>query len=71
MSKRKQIHIRNENSGWKVDGIKKSYDTRSDAVEAGSRIGRSTGNVELIVHRMDGKIGERRTYGKDPFPPKG
>ena len=71
MSKRKQIHIRYEKSVWRVDGIKKSYDTRADAVQAGSRLCKSIGNVELIVHRMDGTIGEKRTYGKDPFPPRG
>jgi Uncharacterized protein conserved in bacteria (DUF2188) len=26
---------------------------------------------ELVVHTQDGKIGERRSYGHDQFPPGG
>lgn len=27
--------------------------------------------AEHISHRRDGTIGERRSYGNDPFPPRG
>jgi Uncharacterized protein conserved in bacteria (DUF2188) len=27
--------------------------------------------TEHISHRRDGTIGERRSYGNDPFPPRG
>jgi Uncharacterized protein conserved in bacteria (DUF2188) len=26
---------------------------------------------ELVIHNQDGKIGERLSYGNDPFPPGG
>jgi hypothetical protein len=26
---------------------------------------------ELIIHRPDGRIREKNTYGYDPYPPKG
>ena len=31
----------------------------------------SRNKSELVVHNQDGKIGERRSYGNDPFPPRG
>ncbi|MEQ9568321.1 MAG: DUF2188 domain-containing protein, partial [Pseudomonadales bacterium] len=27
--------------------------------------------TELYIHGKDGRIRERNTYGKDPFPPRG
>ncbi|MBN1837872.1 MAG: DUF2188 domain-containing protein [Spirochaetales bacterium] len=26
---------------------------------------------QVVIHKQDGTIQEERTYGKDPFPPKG
>ncbi|WP_141695337.1 DUF2188 domain-containing protein, partial [Klebsiella pneumoniae] len=26
---------------------------------------------ELVIHRPNGQIRDRDSYGKDPFPPKG
>lgn len=26
---------------------------------------------ELVIHNQDGKIGQRHSYGNDPFPPRG
>jgi hypothetical protein len=31
----------------------------------------SRNKAELVIHKQDGKIGERRSYGNDPFPPGG
>ena len=70
MSK-KIINVTPVKSKWKVDGISKSYNNRKEAVDAGARLGRRNGNAELVVKKMNGQIGEKRTYGKDPFPPKG
>lgn len=27
--------------------------------------------VEHLIHRKDGSIGDRNSYGNDPYPPKG
>ena len=27
--------------------------------------------LELYIHNMDGRIADRRSYGNDPFPPRG
>lgn len=42
-----------------------AYETREAAVEAGRELAKET-SVELIVHRQDGTIGERDSYGNDP-----
>ena len=41
------------------------YDTREDAVRAGRREAEDR-NVEHIVRKMDGTIGERSSHGHDP-----
>lgn len=68
--KKKQIFVTPLNGNWTVSNLSINFETRAEAVNAGARIGRANGNAELIVRKLDGKIGERRTYGLDPFPPK-
>lgn len=46
------------------------YDTQAEAVEKGRDLARNQG-TELYVHGKDGRIRERNSYGRDPFPPKG
>jgi hypothetical protein len=60
---------------WKVEvtGNKRasgSHATKPPAVAQGRQLA-SRNKSELVIHTQDGKIGERRTYGKDPFPPRG
>jgi hypothetical protein len=45
-------------------------DHKADA-EAIGRQSAQRRRVEHISHRADGTIGERRSYGNDPYPPKG
>jgi len=63
------------NHEWAVLGEKNSKDTsrhptQQDAFEAAREIAINQGS-EVIIHGQDGKIRERNTYGKDPFPPRG
>jgi hypothetical protein len=47
-----------------------SHATKQAAVEQARKLARRA-KSELVVHKQDGTIGERRTYGRDPFPPRG
>jgi hypothetical protein len=42
---------------------------KDDAVEAGREIARRL-EVEHTIHLSDGTIGEKNSYGNDPFPPR-
>lgn len=44
--------------------------TKQGAVQKG-RDRMAKANGQLIIHKADGHLQEERTYGKDPFPPKG
>lgn len=46
------------------------FSTQKEAVERAREIAKNQG-TELYIHGRDGRIRERSTYGKDPFPPKG
>ncbi len=57
--------------GWwnKLDGKTLSrHRTKEDAVEAGREIARRL-RVEHSIHRSDGAITEKNSYGNDPAPP--
>jgi hypothetical protein len=47
-----------------------SHPTKPPAVAQARKLA-TQNKSELVIHNQDGKIGERRTYGKDPFPPRG
>ena len=48
----------------------KDYDTKADAQAAG-RSAAIRDKVEHLIHKQDGTIGERKSYGNDPNLPKG
>lgn len=59
--------------GWwnKVDGrIQSRHRTKDEAVAAGREIARGL-RVEHHIHRSDGVITEKNSYGNDSFPPRG
>jgi ribosomal protein S6 len=45
------------------------HKTQAEAINAGREIAKNQ-RSELIIHRADGRIRERASYGNDPFPPK-
>jgi Uncharacterized protein conserved in bacteria (DUF2188) len=58
--------------GWmnKVDGkMVTRHRVKASAVEVGREIARRL-EVEHTIHLSDGTIGEKNSYGNDPFPPK-
>ena len=61
-----------EGSGWinEVNGrILSRHRTKEVAVAAGREIAIRL-KVEQTIHRTDGVIGEKNSYGNDPFPPR-
>ena len=46
------------------------YSTQQEAIERAREIAKNQG-AELYIHGRDGRIRERSTFGKDPYPPKG
>lgn len=66
--------VPNANGGWSVrqsgaSRASKVFDTQADAVKYGQKVARSE-HTELYVHRKDGTIREKSSYGSDPFPPR-
>ena len=60
---------------WAVKGAGNSKATRvvptqAEAVKIARDIARNQG-AELFIHRPNGQIRDRDSYGNDPFPPKG
>lgn len=73
--KGKNQHIVKRAEGWAVRGEGNTKDTvvrktKAEVTELGKTIAKNQ-KSELVIHGRDGKIQEKNTYGKDPFPPKG
>ena len=74
MSARKQYWVRHESGRWvvKVDGrVLSTNITKTDATAAGVKVASANKPSSLRICRMDGTIEDERTYGDDPFPPRG
>ena len=72
---KKNQHVVKRDDGWAVKGAGNSRDTsrhetQSDAFNAARDIAKNQGS-EVFIHGTNGRIRERNTYGKDPYPPKG
>jgi hypothetical protein len=50
--------------------VSKEFPTKDSAERAGRDTAKREG-VEHLIHNKDGRIGERNSYGNDPFPPPG
>lgn len=74
MSK-KSIHVVPSNGSWAVQSAGASRasrvtSTQSEAIQIGRQMAINN-NSELIVHRTNGTIRSKDSFGNDPFPPKG
>jgi len=45
------------------------HPTQSDAIDAAREIARNQ-KAEVVIHRPDGRIRDKDSYGPDPCPPK-
>jgi hypothetical protein len=73
MSKARHV-TPNPNGGWSVrkTGASRAtrvFETQADAVKFGQRVAKQE-RTELYVHRSDGTIRTKDTYGSDPSPPR-
>lgn len=64
-----------KNGGWQVIGAGNSRatvrtDTQAKAISIAREIAKNQGS-ELVIHRTNGQIRAKDSYGNDPFPPKG
>lgn len=74
MTKRNQ-HVVPHSGGWAVRGAGNEratsvHGTQREAIGAARETAIRQGS-EMLVHGENGRIRERNTYGKDPYPPKG
>ncbi|MGB5982597.1 MAG: DUF2188 domain-containing protein [Nonlabens sp.] len=64
-----------ENGGWAVrksgsTKVSRRFDRKSDAVNFGRKLSKKE-ETELYIHKKDGRIQDRNSYGRDPYPPRG
>lgn len=61
--------------GWSVkksgsSKASKSFSRKEDAVKFARELSRKE-RTELYIHKKDGRIQDKSSYGNDPSPPKG
>lgn len=71
----KNQHVVPDGDGWGVRGegasrLTQRFGTQREAIERGREIAQNQ-ESELLIHRRNGQIRERNSYGNDPFPPEG
>ena len=71
----KNIHTVPHGDGWAnrregASRVSEMFPTKREAEQGGRETARRD-HVEHLIHNKDGRIGERNSYGNDPFPPKG
>lgn len=74
MTKKRDIHVVPHSDGWAVkkeggDRASSVHPTKRDALEQARDQGRRE-QVEVVIHRKDGRIQDSDSYGNDPSPPK-
>jgi hypothetical protein len=74
MTKRDQ-HVVPHPDGWAVKpaGAARAssvHSTQQEAISRARDTSRHQGS-ELLIHGRDGRIRDRDSHGKDPYPPKG
>ena len=70
----KDRHVVPHGSDWAVrrpgaERVASTHDTQREAIDRARDIARQTGG-EVVIHRRDGRIRDKDSYGKDPFPPR-
>ncbi|MUZ65021.1 DUF2188 domain-containing protein [Agrobacterium vitis] len=74
MTKKNQ-HVVPHNGDWAVRGagnqrVTSTHATQSDAAAAARKIAINQ-QSEVVIHRPNGQIRDKDSYGRDPFPPHG
>lgn len=63
------------NGGWQVKGAGNEKatvrtTTQAEAITVARNIAINQG-AEVVIHRPNGQIRDKNSYGNDPFPPRG
>ena len=71
----KNQHVVPHGGAWAVRGAGNSrvtsrHDTQADAAKAARGIAINQ-KSDVVIHRPNGQIRDRDSYGNDPYPPKG
>jgi hypothetical protein len=71
----KNQHVVPHGDDWAVRGagnekVTSIHQTQADAERAARDIAINQ-RSEVIIHRPDGRIRDKNSYGNDPFPPEG
>ena len=71
----KNQHVVKRPDGWAVRGENNTRDTshhrtQEEARQAAREIAKNQ-QSEVVIHRPNGQIRDKDSYGNDPFPPKG
>lgn len=68
------VHVVPSDGGWEVKIAGRAggrrFQTQNEAIRAGRELAPGNGS-ENVIHGRDGRIRQRDTYGRDPFPPRG
>lgn len=71
----KNIRVVPKGNSWAVqrDGGSRAisnHRTQGTAIDRGREVAKREGG-ELFIHRPNGQIRDRDSFGRDPFPPRG
>lgn len=71
---KKNVHVVPSGNGWavKTEGSAKplsNHRTQQNALEAGRKVAQQN-QGELVIHRPNGQIRDKDSFGNDPCPPK-
>lgn len=71
---KKTNHVVPSSSGWAVkksgaSRASKIFETKDKAVHYGVKLSKSE-KTELYIHKQNGMIQNKNSYGNDPCPPK-
>jgi len=71
---KKNQHVVPSKGKWAVRGAGNTkhtsmHETQSAAIEHARKIAKNQ-QSELVIHRRDGRIRDKDSFGNDPFPPR-
>lgn len=71
----KNVYVVTYDDKWAVrlegnSGVSKIFRTQAEAIEYGKRLAQIN-QSELLIQGRDSKFRDRRSYGNDPYPPRG
>ena len=74
MSKKKDVHTVKNGDKWKVKISgnpipQSSHRTQSEAMKYGRLLAQKL-QTEHVIHRPNGQIRDKDSYGNDPYPPR-